>query len=140
MQTDWQKARNHYLAMAMLAVVLSGLVGLVDPGIASAVVLPAMFFAAQSAGSKFAILSGRAMQRGEALRLAVIAAALQVGIGLGGIGLGMMLERGQIVAVHYGAIAGLLVAAALASVLVTWAGLWFGARVILRRGLGAGDG
>lgn len=133
MQSDWTVVRNHYLAMAALALFLGGLIALVDPGIGSAIAIPAAFFAAQSAGTKFAGLTGRALHRVEALRLAALGAVLQVGVGLAGIGLGMASASGSIVKIHYGAIAAILGAAAIITVLVTLAGLWFGARVVLRR-------
>lgn len=133
MQPEWRLARNHYLAMAALALALGGLIALVDPGIASAIALPGAFFAAQSAGSRFAGLAGRVLQRGEALRLSFIAAALQVVVGAAGIALGVAMASGQVVAIHFGTIAAILAAAAVLSVLVTWAGLHFGGIVTLRR-------
>ncbi|MBA3909790.1 MAG: hypothetical protein C0524_07840 [Rhodobacter sp.] len=133
MQTDWQAARNHYLAMAALAVTLGGMVALFDPGVASAIALPAAFLAAVTAGAKFAALAGRAMQRGEALRLAGIASALQVGVGVVGMGLAIMAEQQQIVTIHSGTILAILAAAAGISFLVTLAGLRFGAIAELRR-------
>jgi hypothetical protein len=131
--------RNHYLAMAALGLGLGGLVSLVDPGIASAVALPVAFFAAQSAGAKFATLAGRALTRAEALPLAGLAVLLQVSVGAAGIALSILTGSGQTVAIHYDMIALVLAAAALLSFLVTLAGLGFGARITLRRKAGTAD-
>lgn len=73
------------------------------------------------------------MHRDEALTLVLIATALQVGVALAGLGLGLVLETGEIVTVHMWAIAGLLAATALLALLVTWAGLRTGAFTILRK-------
>jgi predicted MFS family arabinose efflux permease len=132
MNQQWIDARNHYLAMAALGLFLCGLVALFDPGIASAVALPVAFFAAQSAGTKFARQSRRSMQKNEALRLSGIAAALQVAVGIGGIFLGIVTASGEVIAVHYGTILAVLTAAAVLTVAVTLVGLRFGAAVALR--------
>lgn len=127
MPSEWITARNHYLAMAALALALMAGVALFDPGIAPAVALPAVFFAAVSAGAKFATLTGRAMQRAEALRLAAIASALQVAVGGLGILLTMLAERQQIVTIHFSTILLILAATVVISLVVTLAGLRFGA-------------
>ena len=127
MPSEWTTARNHYLAMAALALALMAGVALFDPGIAPALALPAVFFTALSAGAKFATLTGRAMQRAEALRLATIASALQVAVGGLGIVLSMLAERQQIVTIHFSTILLILAATVVISLVVTLAGLRFGA-------------
>jgi hypothetical protein len=133
MQDHWTTARNHYLAMAALAMALGGLISLVDPAIASAVALPAAFFSAQPAGARFARLSARAMTRGEALRLAMIAAALPIAAFIIGIGVVMATDPQPVTDVHYGNILGIILVTVLVMVPVTLAGLWFGARMVLSR-------
>jgi hypothetical protein len=133
MTAEWTAARNHYLAMAALAMALGTVVALVDPGIGSAVAVPLVFFAAQTAGAKFAGLAARHMTGAEALRLAGIAAALQVGLGLVALIVSLLAERQQITTIHYGTILILGAATAVISLLVTLAGLRFGTFVDLRR-------
>jgi hypothetical protein len=133
MQAEWTAARNHYLAMAALAIVLGAVVTLVDPGIGSAVALPLAFFTAQTAGTKFAGLAARHMTGAEALRLSAIAVAVQVGLGLAALIVSLVAERQQITAIHYDTIAMLGAATVAITLLATLGGLRFGSLVELRR-------
>jgi hypothetical protein len=133
MPVEWITARNHYLAMAALALALMSGVALFDPAIASAVALPTVFFTAVTAGAKFAALTGRAMQRNEALRLAAIASALQLAVGVLGILLAMLVERQQITTIHFDIILLILAVTVVISLVVTLAGLRFGAFTEKRR-------
>lgn len=125
--------RNHYLAMAALGLGLTGLVALVNPLIAAPLALPVAFLVAQVAGAKFGTLAGRTLTFAEALRLAGLAALVHVGLGVVAILVGIAITEGQTVAIHYDRIALVLAAAAAVAIVVTLGGLWFGAKMVLRR-------
>lgn len=133
MQGNWKKARNHYFAMTALAMVLGGLAALFDPALGSAVAVPLAFLAAQTAGAKFGELAGRAMSWDEAWRLSAIAAAVQVGVFLGGLGLVMATDPQPITNVRYDRIAGIVVVTGGITFLLTLGGLRFGVFLALRR-------
>ena len=131
--TDWAKTRNHLLAMTALAMALGGGLSLVDPGIGSAVAVPLAWLVGQSTGAKFAGLFGRQTQRGEALRLAALAAGLHVGVFLIGLGLSMLGNIGNILPIRWGNLGIILGLTAVIGFAVTLGGLKLGAMLALRQ-------
>jgi len=131
--TDWAKTRNHLLAMTALAMVLGGGLTLIDPGISSAVALPLAWLVGQSTGAKFAGLSGRQTQRGEALRLAALAAGLHLGVFLIGLGLSMLGDIGNILPIRWGNLGIILALTAVIGFAATLGGVKLGALLALRQ-------